>query len=572
MNLVQLQERLKEMPMRAIEAYANGSNPEVPPYLALGEMERRSRMMQMAQTPQPPQGTVKEKLESQLGQAQMPQQGGIASAPMGPAQPEESGVGALPVPTQMMQFNSGGIVAFNGEDESLVPMSQAERQMEEKGSIYSKYYGLPKEERERLEAADRREKGSLLDQLYKLLPSMGATRQVGRFLGAEKALEKREGQRQAEAEAESPVSAGIAAAYADQSRRRDIQPAAAAPARGAPSQQATGMRRPAATVAQPAGIETAIGSGPLQQQLLAALAAKPVAYPSRETLLAQQTDPYLKKRPGEVAEEYLTKAEREMEEERGKFQQSEKERAREALWKSLLAAGEGSRGGQGIGGLLSGFGRTALESMESSRQREAAQRATERDMRMNFMKMRQSIEDSRIAMARGDFNDALKAQTDAAAFAQRANADRNSLLASAAGGEQRAEVAKAQMAQEERLRKADMMLRERLHQPNIENIVFNAYLKSGLTADQAYQRMANVRQESKTVLTLNQATDNVDNMLKNRPQIISEEIKRAKAEGRPVPTSQQIRDELIMKEMARAQGGMGQMPADIQALLNKYGR
>ena len=570
MNLVQLQERLKEMPMRAIEAYANGSNPEVPPYLALGEMERRSRMMQMAQTPQPPQGTVKEKLESQLGQAQMPQQGGIASAPMGPVQPEEAGVGALPVPTQMMQFNSGGIVAFNGEEESLVPMSQAERQMEEKGSIYSKYYGLPKEERERLEAADRRERGSLLDQLYKLLPSMGATRQVGRFLGVDKALEKREEKRQAEAEAESPVSAGIAAAYGDVSRRKDIPTAAAAPVSAPRVQQPSGVIRPA--VAPPSGIETAIGLGPLQQQLVAALAAKPVAYPSRETLLAQQTDPYLKKRPGEVAEEYLTKAEREMEEERGKFQQSEKERAREALWKSLLAAGEGSRGGQGIGGLLSGFGRTALESMESSRQREAAQRATERDMRMNFMKMRQSIEDSRIAMARGDFNDALKAQTDAATFAQRANADRNSLLASAAGAEQRTEVAKAQMAQEERLRKADMMLRERLHQPNIENVVFNAYLKSGLTADQAYQRMVNIKQEPKTTLTLNQATDNVDNLLKNRPQIISEEIKRAKAEGRPVPTSQQIRDELIMKEMARAQGGMGQMPADIQALLNKYGR
>ena len=36
MNLVQIQERLKDMPAQALMAYANGMNPDVPPYLALG--------------------------------------------------------------------------------------------------------------------------------------------------------------------------------------------------------------------------------------------------------------------------------------------------------------------------------------------------------------------------------------------------------------------------------------------------------------------------------------------------------------------------------------------------------
>ena len=48
MNLVQVQERLKDMPTQVIMSYANGMNPEVPPYLALGELNRRKQMEQRA--------------------------------------------------------------------------------------------------------------------------------------------------------------------------------------------------------------------------------------------------------------------------------------------------------------------------------------------------------------------------------------------------------------------------------------------------------------------------------------------------------------------------------------------
>ncbi|NBU71975.1 MAG: hypothetical protein EBS53_11100, partial [Bacteroidetes bacterium] len=66
MNLVQIQERLKDMPLQAVMMYANGMNPEVPPYLALGELNRRKKMEQAMQPAQMPQGTVKEKLEQEV--------------------------------------------------------------------------------------------------------------------------------------------------------------------------------------------------------------------------------------------------------------------------------------------------------------------------------------------------------------------------------------------------------------------------------------------------------------------------------------------------------------------------
>jgi hypothetical protein len=149
MNLVQVQERLKDMPTQAIMSYANGMNPEVPPYLALGELNRRKQMEQKAA--QSPQGTVKDNIEQQMGvmnlqaakqkqmaqqmaqqgaQAQMPVPPGIPQ-PQGQPQMEDSGVASLPVPE--MNFGSGGIVAFNqggNEGRELTP-EEVKRKIQE---------------------------------------------------------------------------------------------------------------------------------------------------------------------------------------------------------------------------------------------------------------------------------------------------------------------------------------------------------------------------------------------------------------------------------------------------------
>ncbi len=71
LNLVQLQERLRDVPMQALMTYANGANPQVPPFLALGELNRRKKMQESAAAEQAQQmegaPTIKEQIEQSTG-------------------------------------------------------------------------------------------------------------------------------------------------------------------------------------------------------------------------------------------------------------------------------------------------------------------------------------------------------------------------------------------------------------------------------------------------------------------------------------------------------------------------
>jgi hypothetical protein len=135
MNLVQIQERLKDLPTQAIMGYANGQNPQVPPYLALGELNRRKQMEQKAA--QPPQGTVKDNIEQEVGMMEMQKMRQMATPQMPPQMPQQmpqmppQGAPAMPdaamamaagglarLPIREMNFGSGGIIAFaEGGDE-----------------------------------------------------------------------------------------------------------------------------------------------------------------------------------------------------------------------------------------------------------------------------------------------------------------------------------------------------------------------------------------------------------------------------------------------------------------------
>lgn len=123
LNLVQISERLKGMPLQVVMQYANGTNPEVPPYIALGELQRRKKMEQdaqqsaaMQQNPQQ-QPTVKQGIEQALT-PQMPQQGAPQAPPQqgAPQMPQQGGVPTLPAPNMAKGFAPGGIVSFSGED------------------------------------------------------------------------------------------------------------------------------------------------------------------------------------------------------------------------------------------------------------------------------------------------------------------------------------------------------------------------------------------------------------------------------------------------------------------------
>jgi hypothetical protein len=143
MNLIQIQEHLKDLPLQVIQSYANGANPEVPPYMALAEMQRRQTMEQRAnQQQQAQQGqmpTVKDQIEQSAGlaglqakqaqQAQAQQQapqggpipGGIPQpqAQPQPPSPEQQGIGAPPQPTQKMA--EGGMTTASQGIENLQP-------------------------------------------------------------------------------------------------------------------------------------------------------------------------------------------------------------------------------------------------------------------------------------------------------------------------------------------------------------------------------------------------------------------------------------------------------------------
>ena len=146
MNLVQINERLKDLPMQVVQQYANGMNPEVPPYLALGELQRREMSQKQMATAQGgmqgPQPSIKEQVEQKAGlmalqqmqqqqaMQQMAQPRGPMPAPAGVPQPEpqpeammaRGGLAGIPVRRDMFEYAGGGIIAFaNGGDTMGTP-------------------------------------------------------------------------------------------------------------------------------------------------------------------------------------------------------------------------------------------------------------------------------------------------------------------------------------------------------------------------------------------------------------------------------------------------------------------
>lgn len=186
-------------------------------------------------------------------------------------------------------------------------------------------------------------------------------------------------------------------------------------AQPAPAAQPTSVARPSQVVqpAQPAG--------PNYLEMLAKQASGEGQKSYADKLAdAAKVDPYLNKQPGEMMEQYLQRmAERQSkEEERAK--ELDKERLRSGIWRSLIAAGEASRGQRGIGALMGGFGRVAGEELEASRGREEAQMKARREFEDNMAKMRQEIENARISRAQGRFDEANKHDQKAQEFKAKA--------------------------------------------------------------------------------------------------------------------------------------------------------
>lgn len=109
MNIAKLSEQLKDVPQAKLVQYAQDPAGVVPQFLALAEIQRRKKLEAMNPA-QPPQSTVAQDI---MAQAMQPPAG--IGMPM-----PRTGVAALPSNMGEQSFAGGGIVAFAGDEDSLV--------------------------------------------------------------------------------------------------------------------------------------------------------------------------------------------------------------------------------------------------------------------------------------------------------------------------------------------------------------------------------------------------------------------------------------------------------------------
>jgi len=439
MNLIQVQEHLKDMPMRAIMEYANGKNPQVPPYLALGELNRRKQMEQSAKTGTPPDGTVKDKLEKELtGQAADLMQAGAAKqaqsnqqlqqslmgqpqpVPEGtpqPPQPEEpmpemqqmaaGGLTSLPTRDMFKFAGGGGVVAFADgdlvEDRAKEELARAQLKGDREGMMdvvnkmkaagYDVATLLPRGLAGALDTAVIRPARAISGKEIPYLGSMIDT--------------------------STPTPAMDELNRGQQSRAPNVptspndQSAAETARLLRQNAGASGIASVAAPPAPPMPAPAGGGSG-----IPAA-----IGMPKAPTFERPDADAYDKKlaafkqaNPGMAGSEFqklLDKIAQQDEADRARFITQEKGRTRADFWKSLIDAGEATRGQKGIGALLGGFGRSAGASEAAAAERENAQIKMRRDQELGMAKMRAELEAARRAEARGDFEAAFKHKQDA---------------------------------------------------------------------------------------------------------------------------------------------------------------
>lgn len=313
MNLVQINERLKDLPMQVVQQYANGMNPEVPPYLALGELQRREiaqKQMATAQgAAQGPQPSVKEQVEQKAGlmaaqglqqqqmMQQMAQPRGPMPVPAGMPQPEDQpeamargGLAAVPVRRDMFEYASGGIIAFaGGGDVEDKYRKESEEMGEGKRTRYSpdvQAYALQKRASENAGQEDfaRREREMMLQKSRDIAPQAEAP--VARTNVTEQTMRR--------------VGPMVAPKFADPRipREEPVTGIAAALEGAAPIGQtppaATGARPPSPPrPAAPAGIAAALpqqaptNTSPFMAEAATMAREKPVA-PTPESIIAEQ--------------------------------------------------------------------------------------------------------------------------------------------------------------------------------------------------------------------------------------------------------------------------------------------
>jgi hypothetical protein len=410
MNLVQIQERLKDLPTQAIMGYANGQNPQVPPYLALGELNRRKQMEQQAA--QPPKGTVKDSIEQQVGlmqlqklrQGQMAQQSAMqgAQAPMIPQgtpepamQPEaemamaSGGVTSLPV--QDMHFGSGGIIAFANPEGKQDVKDEAARELQEAQDRLSSFSNKTYKnlaERQQDTAAIEAAKSDVAKAESKIAGALNAGMDtspvgvMGRNMGV------------ASLPLPAPSTSGSGSVSEAQATAL-AGPQAAVPPRviqPAPAPAQTMRVKPPAPPAPPVA-PVLTDAQKFQSGILAGrgMTELPPEYaPPKQAPIGED---YLK---------YVTDREQKRREDALKFEDVQKARDKRDFFNSLIAGGESTRGQKGIGSLFGGTGRALGEAATAAEERRMAFDKAQQELADNDAKTRFEINNLRRAEERGD--------------------------------------------------------------------------------------------------------------------------------------------------------------------------
>jgi hypothetical protein len=348
MNLIQIQEHLKDLPTQAIMSYANGQNPQVPPYMALGEMNRRKAMEQRAA--QAPDSSVKEKLESELAQQ-------IALPGVGQGMNMRINPAGMPQPMPAVQPQMAPQMPKMPIQPAARPMPP--QQMSQPGSIPAGAPGM---------AAGGLAELPVRKDIFNYAPG-------GIIAFADEGL--------------------VPAAVSDES---------VASGGGAPDRSA-GIDNLPVALANKILADRVAGNVNLPMPVSREQSRKEFAEANPEL------GAMLNKIPGEKLAALAAKLEEQNQAQKSRFQEGEGRQGLAALSQALIAAGEATRGQKGMGGIgaaFGGFGKTYNAATAAAEERAAKQQALERAQTIETMKLQSDIEQMKRAFAEGRFEEGMK--------------------------------------------------------------------------------------------------------------------------------------------------------------------
>jgi hypothetical protein len=365
-----------------------------------------------------------------MGAQQTPVPGGTPQ----PQEQPEAGIAQLP--TGPMNFRDGGIVSFQGANESLVdqnmPSDEESQFMKDLRKFGSRFTVSDEEKARQKELAKIRSEGALLPNYFTQSADKFAESRARRELANQNVLPSDLDPSRYIPESTdrpSPSTAEINALIGQGAQRAPSagpRPPGAGGGRapgGAPQAGAPQAGKPSADVNPYANLRERVEGQTLKLPQ------------SPDVIRAERakTDPYLNEQPGTRLEELYAKIGQRDEEDRARFLKNEEERKQGRLNRGLMAGAEATRGRGGLGALGSffmGYGKAGEAEDEASRTRTDAQRKMEREQEVLRAEVLSKVQEARIARSEGRLKEAVGFEKDAATAENTFNQNKLTQIAS----------------------------------------------------------------------------------------------------------------------------------------------